>query len=82
MKREYSLKKLKKRNGPVKTDKTAVKVPISLRIDGTVLSDLKTEAERQGIPYQTLIGSILFRYSRGELHDKNSTKKFLKIANE
>ena len=82
MKKEYSLKKLKKRNTPLKTDKTAVKVPISIRINGTVLSDLKTEAERQGIPYQTLIGSILCRYSQGELLDKHSTKNFLKLVND
>ncbi len=70
MKKEYDLKKLKRRPGKVKSDADAAKVPISIRLDGGVLSTLKTEAERLGIPYQTLIGSLLHRYSNGELVDK------------
>ena len=51
MRKEYNLKELKRRNGKLETDKTAVKIPVSLRIDGIVLSDIKTEAEKQGLPY-------------------------------
>jgi len=40
-----------------------------LRLDGDLLADIKTEAERLGIPYQTLLGSILHRYASGELVD-------------
>ena len=69
MKREYNLGKLKKRPGKVKTDPDAAKTPISIRLDGTVLSDLRSEADRLGIPYQTLISSVLYRYVRGELVD-------------
>jgi predicted DNA binding CopG/RHH family protein len=69
MKKEYDLKKLKKRPGKIKVDLDAAKVPISIRLDGSVLAELKSEAERLGIPYQTLIGSILHRYASGELHD-------------
>ena len=69
MKREYSLSKLKKRPGKVKTDPNAAKTPISIRLDGTVLADLRSEADRLGIPYQTLISSILHRYVQGELVD-------------
>lgn len=72
MKKEYDLKKLKRRPGKVKSDVDAAKVPISIRLDGGVLSTLKTEAERLGIPYQTLIGSLLHRYSHGELVDKKT----------
>ncbi|OQW50698.1 MAG: hypothetical protein A4S09_17685 [Proteobacteria bacterium SG_bin7] len=80
MKKEYNLKKLKKRPGSVKVDKDAAKVPISIRLDGSELADLRTEAERLGLPYQTLIGSILHRYVAGELVDRNSPdlKKLLK----
>ncbi len=70
MKKEYDLKKLKRRPGKFKSDIDAAKVPISIRLDGGVLSTLKTEAERLGIPYQTLIGSLLHRYSNDELVDK------------
>lgn len=69
MKREYNLGKLKKRPGKVKIDPDAAKTPISIRLDGTVLADLRGEAERLGIPYQTLISSVLHRYVKGELVD-------------
>jgi len=72
MKKEYDLKKLKKRSGKVKSDSSAVKTPISLRIDAKVLLSIRTEAERLGIPYQTFISSILYRYSSGELVDLKS----------
>jgi predicted DNA binding CopG/RHH family protein len=69
MKKEYNLSKLKKRPGKVKTDLDAAKTPISIRLDGGVLADLRSEAERLGIPYQTLISSVLHRYIKGELVD-------------
>ncbi len=69
MKKEYKLGELKKRPGAVKTNPRAAKVAISLRIDGSLLAEIRTEAERLNIPYQTLIGSILHRYASGELID-------------
>ena len=69
MKKEYNLGKLRKRPGKLKTDPDAAKIPISIRLDGAVLSDLRSEAERLGIPYQTLISSVLHRYVKGELVD-------------
>ena len=74
MKKEYSLRKLKRRPKKIQSDLAALKVPISLRIDSSVLADLKTEAHRLGTPYQTLIGSILHRYMNGELINRKSTK--------
>jgi len=70
MKKEYDLTKLKKRPGKIKADPEAAKIAISIRLDGSVLADLRSEAERLGIPYQTFIGSILHRYVRGELLDR------------
>jgi len=69
MKKEYDLKKLKKRPGKTKVDPEASKTPISIRLDAAVLADLRTEAERLGVPYQTFIGSILHRYANGEMID-------------
>lgn len=82
MKKEYDLKKLKKRAGPVKTSPEAAKVPISIRLDGGELSELRTEADRLGIPYQTFIGSILHRYVSGELVDRAAPdlRKMLKAV--
>ncbi len=80
MKKEYDLKKLKKRPGRIKVDSDAAKIPISIRLDGSELAELRSEAERLGIPYQTLISSILHRYVSGELVDRVSPdlKKLLK----
>ena len=49
-----------------------MKVPVSVRLDGSVLAAIKTEAERLGIPYQTLIGSVLHRYASNELVDRRN----------
>jgi len=72
MKKEYDLTKLKKRPGKVKSDPEAAKTPISIRLDGSVLADLRSEAERLGIPYQTFIGSILHRYANQQLVDRKA----------
>lgn len=72
MRKEYDFKKLKKRPGPVKIIPEAAKIAISMRIDGGELAELRTEAKRLGIPYQTFIGSILHRFVTGELVDRNS----------
>jgi len=52
-----------------------------IKIDANDLLDIKTESERLGIPYQTLIGSILHRYVTDELVDKRELK-ILKSVNE
>ena len=72
MKKEYELSKLKRREKKVKSDKNAAKVPISLRLDGSVLAKLRDEAERLGLPYQTFISSILYQYVHGELVSKKT----------
>ncbi len=72
MKNSYDLKKLRKREGTVKADAAAAKSAISIRLDGSVLAAFKTEALRMGIPYQTLIGSVLHRYVNGELMDRKA----------
>ena len=80
MKKEYDLKRLRPRPGKVKVDKEALKVPISIRLDGGVLSDLKTEAERLGIPYQTHVGSVLHQYANGELIQRKTVDLLKKIS--
>ena len=69
MKREYSLNRLRKRPGKVKVDSDAAKIPTSIRLDGTVLADLRSGTDRLGMPYQTLISGILHRSVKGELVD-------------
>lgn len=74
MKKNYELKKLKKKPGKVIVDPEAARIMISLKIAVQDLVDIKTEAERLGMPYQTLINSILHRYATGELIDKRELK--------
>ena len=72
MQKEYDLKKLRRRNASSSSDSSATKIAISLRLDGSVLAEIKTEALRMGIPYQTLIGSILHRYVNDEWVDRKT----------
>jgi predicted DNA binding CopG/RHH family protein len=76
------LKKLRKRAGKLKVDPTAAKVPVSIRLDGAVLAELRTEARRLGIPYQTFVGSILHRDVHRQLVDPKAAdlKALLKRA--
>jgi predicted DNA binding CopG/RHH family protein len=82
MKKEYDLRKLKRRRETLKVDAESAKTAISIRLDGSVLALLKTEAARLGIPYQTFVGSLLHRYVTGELVDKKEIEiaKHLKLA--
>lgn len=73
MKSEYDFSKAKRRTN--RAVKDAGKLPISLRVDGNDLAELKREAERLGLPYQTLISSILHRFISGDLIDKKEAKK-------
>lgn len=68
----------KKRAKGVKPDSQPAKIPTSIRLDGSILAWYKTEADRQGVPYQTLISSILHRYATSELVDKTEVKRIQK----
>ena len=70
MKKEYDFSRAKKRSERIKVDPNAAKVPTSIRLDGSILAWYKAEAQRQGIPYQTLISSVLHRFARLELVDR------------
>ncbi|MEI6832494.1 MAG: BrnA antitoxin family protein [bacterium] len=79
MKKDYNLKKLTKRPGKVKVDAGAVKVPISIRLDAGVLAALKTEADKKGLPYQTLVSSILHQFVNGELIERSTVELLRKL---
>lgn len=74
MKKDYDLKSLRKRPGPVKVYPAATKVALSIRLDASVLSALEQEAARLAFPCQTLINSILHRFVTGQLVDKPKKK--------
>ena len=43
---------------------------VNIRISSMVLDELRTRAVEEGIPYQTLISSILHRFVTGRLIEK------------
>lgn len=43
---------------------------INIRISGMDLKEIKRKAVEEGIPYQTLVSSILHKYVSGRLVDK------------
>ncbi len=51
---------------------------VNIRISSKDLDDLQTIAIEDGIPYQTLMSSILHRYVSGRLVDIGRSKKMLK----
>ncbi len=60
--------------------KRAKTKPISIRLSEDVLDGLKEQAGREGIPYQTLISSILHKYlvkerqaEYGQVNDKEES---------
>ena len=55
---------------------------ISLRIANYDLEKIKERANREGIPYQTLITTILHKYVNNQLYDKNEIIKSIKLLKE
>ncbi|MBZ5496811.1 MAG: hypothetical protein LAP85_10440 [Acidobacteriia bacterium] len=50
---------------------------ISLRLSEVVLENLRKRAADEGLPYQTLISSILYRFSSGRLVDVQAIRQAL-----
>ena len=52
---------------------------INIRINELDLANLKRNAEEEGIPYQTLISSVLHRYLAGRLIDEKHVRKSIEM---
>ncbi len=48
---------------------------VNIRISSMVLEELKTRAVEDGMPYQTLISSILHRFVTGRLIERQKSNK-------
>lgn len=59
-----------KRVSKDRVDPEATKTMVSIRLENHVIAGLKDEAERTGVPYQTLLSSILHMYLTGQLVDR------------
>ncbi|MBF0276096.1 MAG: hypothetical protein HQK84_12770 [Nitrospinae bacterium] len=51
---------------------------INIRISGRDLLGIQRRAMEEGIPYQTLVSSILHKYVSGSLHDVTANKAVVK----
>jgi predicted DNA binding CopG/RHH family protein len=47
---------------------------INIRISGRDLEAIQRRALQEGIPYQTLVSSVLHKYVSGSLHDISANK--------
>ena len=63
-------------------DGSRKKKTISLRLTDSDLDQLKSRAQEEGIPYQTLITSILRKYLSDQLVDRREMKKTFSMARE
>ena len=55
---------------------TAIKdCRVNIRLSSGDLSDIQVRAMEEGMPYQTLIASVLHKYVTGRLSDSTATQK-------
>jgi len=55
---------------------------ISLRITNYDLEKLKEKAEQEGLPYQTLITTVLHKYITNQLFEKEDILKLIRLLKE
>jgi predicted DNA binding CopG/RHH family protein len=77
MKKEYHLKKMKwQKREPLEPATT--KLSITVRLDMDIVSWLKTEADKKGLPYQTLMNSLLKEVMHGTLLSEQVLRKVIR----
>ena len=52
---------------------------INIRLPSDTLEKIQQEALNMGMPYQTLIASILYRYAHDRLYDERAIQKALDL---
>ncbi len=52
---------------------------VNIRISESVLEELKLRSKQEGLPYQTLISSILHKYVTNRLVDEEAILKSIRI---
>ena len=75
--KSMSGRKLKRVDSIIK--KAKEKKSVNLRLRSHDLALLKRKAEQEGIPYQTLISSILHKYVTDQLVDEKNVVKSLQL---
>ncbi|MEA3272795.1 MAG: CopG family antitoxin [Patescibacteria group bacterium] len=54
---------------------------ITLRLNNQTLAAIKRKAQEEGLPYQTFISSILYKYANDKLIDEKYILKSLRLLN-
>ncbi len=67
MKKEFNFKGAKRVGDRFKNKE--IKVSVTARLDSKVVAWLRQESERKGIPYQTLMNSILTENMNADSHE-------------
>jgi predicted DNA binding CopG/RHH family protein len=52
---------------------------VNIRLSENVLEQLKRRSQHEGLPYQTLIASILHKYVTDKLIDEDAIRKSVKL---
>ena len=52
---------------------------INIRISEETLAELKKRSEQEGLPYQTLISSVLHKYLKNRLVDEDAINKAIEL---
>ena len=55
---------------------------ITLRLNNQTLESIKRKAQEEGLPYQTFISSILYKYANDRLMDEKHILKSLRLLNK
>ncbi len=55
---------------------------INIRISDMVLAELRKRSQEEGIPYQTLISSILYKFVTNRLVDEKAIRRSIQILSE
>lgn len=55
---------------------------VNIRIAESILEEIKRRSQREGLPYQTLISSILHKYVTDKLVDEESIRKSLRLLHQ
>lgn len=50
---------------------------VNIRLGSETLEKIRQDAEKWGLPYQTLISSVLYRYAHGRLKDEAAIRDAL-----
>ena len=55
---------------------------ITLRLNNQTLESIKRKAQEEGLPYQTFISSILYKYANDKLMDEKHFLKSIRLLNK